>query len=348
MSKVVPKDWIGCPKKSYLIGRKFVAFKTPLDETFTKLKKTEIFTPNDVFDWLTKSKIKIGLWIDLTKTTRYYNSKEIINRGCRYEKIWCEGHGSVPDWKQIKTFTDIVDNFISECPDEIIGVHCTHGYNRTGYLIVSYLVNKMNFRVDDALKAFSDNRPPGIYREQYVIDLVHRYHGDINKHIIMKPFWTKPHQDDARHPNPKNDEIKILRNPSIRPEYHNHSNKRNDDPYHRREQNYHQFRYTEQPRNHIRFSESSNSHNHPVRIDSRNGHTSAIPHCRTEILHGDKVHKRKEADKRRFKEFIKKRRERRKLDRANDERGPYKTDHEQNYYSSHYRNHNSHNKYHRS
>ncbi|CAF4407791.1 unnamed protein product, partial [Adineta steineri] len=29
-------------------------------------------------------------------------------------------------------------------PDEIIGIHCTHGFNRTGFLICAYLC-----RVDD-------------------------------------------------------------------------------------------------------------------------------------------------------------------------------------------------------
>lgn len=59
-SMSAPKDWIYCPKKSYLIGGKFVAFKTPLDHKFEKkLKKVDIFTPDDVFDWITKSKVFI-------------------------------------------------------------------------------------------------------------------------------------------------------------------------------------------------------------------------------------------------------------------------------------------------
>lgn len=120
----------------------------------------------------------------------------VKKRGCQYEKIWCEGHGSVPDWKQVKTFTDIIDKFIAQNPDKIIGVHCTHGYNRTGYLIVTYLVNRMNFQIDDALKAFSNGRPPGIYREPYVKELIHRYHGDLSKHFIVTPFWVKREKDN--------------------------------------------------------------------------------------------------------------------------------------------------------
>lgn len=135
--------------------------------------------------------MKLGLWLDLTKTTRYFDGDVVKKRGCQYEKIWCEGHGCVPDWKQVKTFTEIIDKFISEHPDKIIGVHCTHGYNRTGYLIISYLVNRMNYQIDDALKAFSNGRPPGIYRESYVTELIHRFGGDLSKHFIAKPFWVK-------------------------------------------------------------------------------------------------------------------------------------------------------------
>lgn len=33
------------------------------------------------------------------------------------------------------------------CCVAFAGVHCTHGFNRTGYLIVSYLVEKMEWRL---------------------------------------------------------------------------------------------------------------------------------------------------------------------------------------------------------
>lgn len=127
----------------------------------------------------------------MTKTNRYFDGDEVRNRGCQYEKIMCEGNGSVPNRQQVQTFTDIIDKFIAKHPNEVVGVHCTHGYNRTGYLIVSYLITRLKFHVDDAIKAFSNGRPPGIYRETYVQDLVHRYGGDLSKHFIAKPFWVK-------------------------------------------------------------------------------------------------------------------------------------------------------------
>lgn len=62
-----------------------------------------------------------------------------------------------------------------EHPLEIIGVHCTHGFNRTGFLIVSYMVEKMDCAVEAALMAFASARPPGIYKADYIKELFRRY-----------------------------------------------------------------------------------------------------------------------------------------------------------------------------
>jgi len=76
--------------------------------------------------------MRIGLWIDLTNTSRFYDKYEIENFDCQYIKLQCRGHGETPSVDQAKSFINIVDTFISEHPLDIIGVHCTHGYNRTG------------------------------------------------------------------------------------------------------------------------------------------------------------------------------------------------------------------------
>lgn len=35
--------------------------------------------------------------------------------------------------------------------DKFIGVHCTHGINRTGYFICNYMVHRLGFNVQDAI-----------------------------------------------------------------------------------------------------------------------------------------------------------------------------------------------------
>ncbi|XP_041043142.1 mRNA-capping enzyme isoform X8 [Carcharodon carcharias] len=55
------------------------------------------------------------------------------------------------------------------------GVHCTHGFNRTGFLICAYLVEKMDWSIEAAVATFAQARPPGIYKGEYLQDLFSRY-----------------------------------------------------------------------------------------------------------------------------------------------------------------------------
>lgn len=117
----------------------------------------------------------MGLWIDLTNTKRFYERREVETRDCRYMKLQCRGHGETPSREQTQSFIEIADQFITENPLQAIGVHCTHGYNRTGFLIVSYMVERMDCAVEAALLAFAHARPPGIYKEDYIKELFRRY-----------------------------------------------------------------------------------------------------------------------------------------------------------------------------
>lgn len=87
----------------------------------------------------------------------------------------CRGHGETPSPEQTRAFIEIVDNFVREKPLDFAGVHCTHGFNRTGFLIVSYMVERMECSVDAAILAFRDARPPGIYKQDYINELFRRY-----------------------------------------------------------------------------------------------------------------------------------------------------------------------------
>lgn len=118
---------------------------------------------------------KIGLWIDLTNTSRFYDKAAIEKKKCTYVKLQCRGHGECPSVDQTRSFIEIVDDFASQKPLEFIGVHCTHGFNRTGFLIASYLVEKHDCSVDAAIQTFAKARPPGIYKQDYITELYKRY-----------------------------------------------------------------------------------------------------------------------------------------------------------------------------
>ncbi|XP_055586524.1 mRNA-capping enzyme [Uranotaenia lowii] len=173
----IPNRWLYCPRKSEsLIADKFLAFKTPLKDEFeSQMPVGCIFTPEMLFQNMKTYKVKLGLWIDLTNTNRFYNRRAVEDNNCQYVKLQCRGHGETPSREQTNAFIELVDEFNRDHPVEIIGVHCTHGFNRTGFLIVSYMVERMDCSVEAALASFARARPPGIYKEDYIRELFLRY-----------------------------------------------------------------------------------------------------------------------------------------------------------------------------
>lgn len=173
----VPPRWLHCPRKAHdLVANKFLAFKTPLSSRYDDQVPEECrFPPEMIFELMKSYKVKIGLWIDLTNTSRFYNKDDVEEYGCKYLKLQCRGHGETPSEEQTKAFIRICSHFISHHPLEIIGVHCTHGFNRTGFLLVSYMVENMDCSVDAAVREFARVRPPGIYKHDYLLELFKKY-----------------------------------------------------------------------------------------------------------------------------------------------------------------------------
>jgi len=173
----IPPRWLKCPRKSdSLIGSRFLACKTPLDERYDDQVPIEFrFPPTMLFNNMKQHKVKIGLWIDLTNTSRFYDKNKIEAEDCKYVKINCRGHGEAPPQETVDTFNRICKRFTDQHPLEIIVVHCTHGFNRTGFLISAYLVETFDWSMDMAVNSFIEARKPGIYKQEYLTDLYSRY-----------------------------------------------------------------------------------------------------------------------------------------------------------------------------
>lgn len=172
----IPPRWLHCPRKGNLINDKFFPFKTPLDSRYDdQVPEESRFGLDMLFLSLKSYKLKMGLMIDLTNTKRFYNSKLIEEHECRYIKLQCKGRSETPSPEQTTTFVDLCERFIQQKPLEIIGVHCTHGFNRTGFLIVSFLVEKLSWSVEAAVRKYAEARPPGIYKQDYLDELFSRY-----------------------------------------------------------------------------------------------------------------------------------------------------------------------------
>ena len=154
----------------------FVAFKVPLSENLQGRYNRE-YLPRATTDqalehrWtldtLGKTFPDLGLVIDLTATDRYYNPRSMK---ARHVKIKTQGH-VVPDQNVIKLFFDEVDKALDLDEDTLIGVHCTHGINRTGYLICRYLIEKLNWDPEKAIREFGRCRGHAIERANYLQSL---------------------------------------------------------------------------------------------------------------------------------------------------------------------------------
>lgn len=169
MGRCIPDRWNDyIPIGSVVCGTRFIPFKVPLKEQLLRTRhvsEKDWFTPTILTN---EQNPPIGLVIDLTNTNRYYDSKEFTNAGIRYEKIFTPGK-VVPSIAVQKKFFNTVDKFLSENQqNRLIGVHCTHGLNRTGYLICRYMIDRMNFKSKDAIDAFNLARGHNMERIEYI------------------------------------------------------------------------------------------------------------------------------------------------------------------------------------
>uniref|UniRef100_A0A6G1RJB0 RNA/RNP complex-1-interacting phosphatase n=1 Tax=Hypotaenidia okinawae TaxID=2861861 RepID=A0A6G1RJB0_9GRUI len=176
-------------------GTRFIAFKVPLKKSFDhNLHPEERFSPRDLIKKIKEQKEELGLIIDLTYTTRYYGPEELPATLC-YSKILTMGH-EIPNKHTIFQFKCVVKKFLRDNKDndKLIGVHCTHGLNRTGYLVCRYLIDVEGMEPHTAIELFNRARGHPIERLNYIQDLCKRsvkkkYEA---KNVDSGPFRGKP------------------------------------------------------------------------------------------------------------------------------------------------------------
>ncbi|KAK9368380.1 Alpha/Beta hydrolase protein [Lipomyces kononenkoae] len=84
-----------------------------------------------------------------------------------------------PTSSQVDEFIALVDS-ICYGPDgvdkgRVVAVHCHYGFNRTGFLICSYIVQRMGKSVRQTIEDFRVARPPGIKHPHFIDELYVRY-----------------------------------------------------------------------------------------------------------------------------------------------------------------------------
>ena len=100
----LPPRWLKCPRKGQPIDR-FIPFKTPLDSKYDdQVPEEDRFTVDLLVASLAARKVKLGLVVDLTNTTRWYDSSVFTEKEIKYVKINCKGRAETPNEEQTATF----------------------------------------------------------------------------------------------------------------------------------------------------------------------------------------------------------------------------------------------------
>ncbi|GAV03544.1 hypothetical protein RvY_13947 [Ramazzottius varieornatus] len=191
-----PPRWMNCPRVGEAVGR-FLPLKTPLDSRYDdKVPPANRFGVDDVFAAARSQGKTIGMWVDLSKTSRFYNRRKVESYGAKYVKVVCSGHAECPSEQQTQLFISQVSTFLQKSADSLVAVHCTHGFNRTGFMVCSFLVDQEGWSIEAAIDSFAKARPPGIYKSDYLKELVNRY-GDPDEEPVVPdlPAWC--YEDDA-------------------------------------------------------------------------------------------------------------------------------------------------------
>ncbi|XP_051496718.1 RNA/RNP complex-1-interacting phosphatase [Apus apus] len=221
-------------------GTRFIAFKVPLKKSFEKnLHPEERFSPRDLIKKIREQKEELGLIIDLTYTTRYYGPEELPDTLC-YSKILTMGR-EVPSSQTFSQFKCVVKKFLRDNKDndKLIGVHCTHGLNRTGYLVCRYLIDVEGMEPNTAIELFNRARGHPIERTNYIQDLQMR---SVKKSCGINKLGSGPFREKAgaavssqrqvvkHHFQRVEQPPMVLQSPRPAPQRRRRSSKRRDQP----------------------------------------------------------------------------------------------------------------------
>ena len=155
-NKYIPDRWDKYTNLGAVVeGTRFIAFKVPLNKNEEwNLRELKRQVPD------------LKVIIDLTNTNKYYQPSHCEELGLIHRKIFVPGH-VVPSKKIVEQFFSAV----GECPEPesaLIGVHCTHGLNRTGYLVCRWMIEKAGLEPDAAITAFNTARGHDQERGNYL------------------------------------------------------------------------------------------------------------------------------------------------------------------------------------
>jgi hypothetical protein len=121
-----------------------------------------------------------GLWVDTTTSDRFFSKDLVVSLGLEFAKVSCPNYFPFPTKEKVREFNKVVKDFFMRGNNKynaVVAVNCLDGYNTSGFYIISYLIECLNFPAGKAIGNFKSARPPGI-DEDFVSELFQRYHKD--------------------------------------------------------------------------------------------------------------------------------------------------------------------------
>ncbi|KAG2485988.1 hypothetical protein HYH03_015311 [Edaphochlamys debaryana] len=212
----LPDGWVKCPRfgdPRLFEGLNIIPCKVPLSRRFdSQVGPSGRWTLADAIRQFRGYGMEVGTVIDLTKSRNYYDFRqemEELGYGSRgrecpinFVKIECRGRGEAPQPSEVNeaVWHIFVHHSDPELASKYVLLHCTHGFNRTGFVCVSALMRLRKDRginVRRALQRFAECRPPGIYKDHYIKDLFAYYHEGRDSRVVTPrvPAWKG--NDDA-------------------------------------------------------------------------------------------------------------------------------------------------------
>eukprot|EP00916_Digyalum_oweni_P018612 GHVL01031152.1.p1 GENE.GHVL01031152.1~~GHVL01031152.1.p1 ORF type:complete len:247 (+),score=49.42 GHVL01031152.1:94-834(+) len=146
---------VSCNKK--LAG--FVCFKTPVGSNWDQvIKGKDKWSPRCLVGHMKEKKISLAGIIDMCNTKKYYSPRDLPKQ---IQHVKFEIPGKVtPGQEEIDSFAKIVLDLTNNCQNDRcwIGVHCTHGRNRTGFFVIAFLVTQCGMTLNEAIELFETKR----------------------------------------------------------------------------------------------------------------------------------------------------------------------------------------------
>lgn len=122
---------------------------------------------------------RLKAMVDISYENPVYDPKGLEDGGIEYHKFPTVSK-IPPTAEEVQDFIKLIDRIRKSEPstaaaDALIGVHCHYGFNRTGFFICSYLIEREGYGVQQAIDEFQTQRPPGIRHDHFLDTLFVRY-----------------------------------------------------------------------------------------------------------------------------------------------------------------------------